>query len=274
MDFRRPFWTDFVLDGEPDTLCLANFRLSRWDERRRQNHFAMDDWGNWRLNSPSKIKLTMIDKCLCQKCGQSIEFDVEQNLAFVDCPNCGKQTVLNTPSVQSPKFFVWQNEQQQGPFDANQIRQMILERKITGETLVCPEDGGLDWTPAKKLFFPGSSSGGSWEHWEQQATAPATPPTPPIPPTPKPSAPSSPPPNQQDAKKPKSELPEEIGFFGVLFCFITGAILLFRGADEIDSPEHDSVFPQIYGIIELVGGFLMIGIGLLIQCLGKIHRKL
>jgi hypothetical protein len=59
-----------------------------------------------------------------------------------------------------------------------------------------------------------------------------------------------------------------------MFCFITGAILLFRGADEIDSPEHDSVFPQIYGIIELVGGFLMIGIGLLIQCLGKIHRKL
>jgi hypothetical protein len=34
MDFRRPFWTDFVLDGEPDTLCLANFRLSIWDERR------------------------------------------------------------------------------------------------------------------------------------------------------------------------------------------------------------------------------------------------
>ena len=33
------------MDGEPDTLCLANFRLSRWDERRRQNHFAMDDGG-------------------------------------------------------------------------------------------------------------------------------------------------------------------------------------------------------------------------------------
>jgi hypothetical protein len=34
----------------PDTLCLANFRLSRWDERRPQNYFAMDVWGNWRLN--------------------------------------------------------------------------------------------------------------------------------------------------------------------------------------------------------------------------------
>lgn len=50
MDFRRPFGTDLVLDGEPDAVCLANFRLSRGDERHRQNHFAMDDWGIWRLN--------------------------------------------------------------------------------------------------------------------------------------------------------------------------------------------------------------------------------
>jgi hypothetical protein len=42
MDFRRPFWTDFVLDGEPDTLCLANFRLARWNERRRQRQFGLD----------------------------------------------------------------------------------------------------------------------------------------------------------------------------------------------------------------------------------------
>jgi hypothetical protein len=27
--------TDFDLNGEPDTACLANFRLSRWDERGR-----------------------------------------------------------------------------------------------------------------------------------------------------------------------------------------------------------------------------------------------
>jgi hypothetical protein len=26
----------------PDSLCLANFRLFHWDERRRQNHFALD----------------------------------------------------------------------------------------------------------------------------------------------------------------------------------------------------------------------------------------
>ncbi len=51
MDFRRPFWTDFVLGGEPDTLCLANFRLSRWDERRCQLQFGLDVWGFWRLNT-------------------------------------------------------------------------------------------------------------------------------------------------------------------------------------------------------------------------------
>ena len=50
MDFRRPFRTDFVLDDEPDTLCLANFRLSRWDERRCQRQFGLDVWDNWRLN--------------------------------------------------------------------------------------------------------------------------------------------------------------------------------------------------------------------------------
>jgi hypothetical protein len=33
---RRPFRTDFVLDGEPGTLCRANFRLSLWDERRAE----------------------------------------------------------------------------------------------------------------------------------------------------------------------------------------------------------------------------------------------
>ncbi len=64
MDFRRPFWTDFVLGGEPDTLCLANFRLSRWDERRRQLQFGLDVWGNWRLNSRCKSKTMKTKICL------------------------------------------------------------------------------------------------------------------------------------------------------------------------------------------------------------------
>ena len=205
----------------------------------------------------------MIAKCHCQNCGGAIEYEaaeIAEGGQTVECPHCGKQTVLNILSVQSPKFFAWQQEQQQGPFDQETIQQMIAERKITSETLVRPEDGGLDWTPAKELFFP--NSGSSWLDWKE-ATAP---------------------PNQQDAKKPglaaglreiwtdakwleqqkakkleqqkaKKEVSEVIGIFGIMFCFITGAILFFRGADEIASPEHDSVFPQIYGIIEVVGGF-------------------
>ncbi len=54
------------------------------------------------------------------------------------------------------KFFAWLNEQQQGPFDEETIQLMISERQITHDTLLCPEGGDLDWTPAKELFFQDS----------------------------------------------------------------------------------------------------------------------
>ena len=56
------------------------------------------------------------------------------------------------------KFFVWLNEQQQGPFDDEIIQKMVLDGQITHETLLCLEGGDLDWTPAKELFPPDSSS--------------------------------------------------------------------------------------------------------------------
>ncbi len=52
------------------------------------------------------------------------------------------------------KFFVWLNEQQQGPFDEEAIQKMVSDGQITHETLLCPEGGDLDWTPAKELFPP------------------------------------------------------------------------------------------------------------------------
>ena len=52
------------------------------------------------------------------------------------------------------KFFVWLNDQQQGPFDEETSQQMVLDGHITHETLLCPEGGDLDWTPAKELFPP------------------------------------------------------------------------------------------------------------------------
>jgi len=50
------------------------------------------------------------------------------------------------------KFFVWIDEKQQGPFDEETIQKMVSEGQITHETLLCPEAGNLDWTPAKELF--------------------------------------------------------------------------------------------------------------------------
>jgi len=54
------------------------------------------------------------------------------------------------------KFFVWLNDQQQGPFDEETIQQMISKKQIAHETLLCPEGSDLDWTSAKELFFQDS----------------------------------------------------------------------------------------------------------------------
>lgn len=54
------------------------------------------------------------------------------------------------------KFFVWLNDQQQGPFDEVTIRKMLLEGQIAQDTLICPENGDLDWTPVGELFLQDS----------------------------------------------------------------------------------------------------------------------
>jgi hypothetical protein len=86
-------------------------------------------------------------------------------------------------------FFVWIDEQQQGPFDEETIQKMVSEGQITHETLLCLEGGDLDWTPAKELFPPtewqqieadsavipqSGPKGGSWEerYQNQQYDAP------------------------------------------------------------------------------------------------------
>lgn len=48
--FNRPGGTCADADADPALKRRAIVGLSRWDERRCQNHFEMDDWGNWRLN--------------------------------------------------------------------------------------------------------------------------------------------------------------------------------------------------------------------------------
>ena len=95
-------------------------------------------------------------KCDCQHCGGHIAFPSEAAGQTVICPHCGKETAMDNPPQPSSKFFVWQNEQSQGPFDQATIQQMISDGQIFEDTMLCPEDGGLDWTPAKELFFQDS----------------------------------------------------------------------------------------------------------------------
>jgi hypothetical protein len=72
------------------------------------------------------------------------------------------------------KYFVWLNEQQQGPFDEDAIQKMVSEGQISHETLLCPEGGQLDWTSAKDLFPPASPSAAIAETVSTNELQPAT----------------------------------------------------------------------------------------------------
>ena len=86
----------------------------------------------------------------CRHCGGPIAFVPAQAGQMVSCPHCAKDTLMNSPAA--PRFFVWLNDQQQGPFDRAIILQMIAEGQIFEETLLLPDDGGLDWSPASELL--------------------------------------------------------------------------------------------------------------------------
>ena len=54
------------------------------------------------------------------------------------------------------KFFVWLNDQQEGPFDERAIQKMLSEKRISRDTLICPEGGDLDWIPVKDILWQDS----------------------------------------------------------------------------------------------------------------------
>jgi GYF domain 2 len=56
------------------------------------------------------------------------------------------------------KFFAWLNDQEQGPFDEENIQTMIASGQIPNDTLLRLEDNDSDWIAAKDLF-PQDSSG-------------------------------------------------------------------------------------------------------------------
>jgi hypothetical protein len=56
------------------------------------------------------------------------------------------------------KFFAWLHDQEQGPFDEENIQTMISSGQIPNDTLLRLEDNDSDWIAAKDLF-PQDSSG-------------------------------------------------------------------------------------------------------------------
>ncbi len=51
------------------------------------------------------------------------------------------------------KFFIWVNDQQQGPHEEGKIRQLVLEGQIARDTLACPEGNNSDWSSVGELLF-------------------------------------------------------------------------------------------------------------------------
>lgn len=95
----------------------------------------------------------------CEHCGGEIVLPASAEQA-ARCPHCGKETALPGSGSDSGQFFIWENDQQQGPFDQPTVQRMMAEGRLTKDALVCPAEGGMDWTPAKELFLMNDAAGG------------------------------------------------------------------------------------------------------------------
>ena len=49
--------------------------------------------------------------------------------------------------ISNMKYFLWIDEKQDGPYEPEQIREMLRKEIITGVTLGHPEDGTGEWSP-------------------------------------------------------------------------------------------------------------------------------
>jgi DNA-directed RNA polymerase subunit RPC12/RpoP len=92
--------------------------------------------------------------CYCSHCGEIIQ--IPDNLAGTNgfCPSCGQQVLLKSaaapqPSGQtndSPKFFLFIDNQQHGPYSEANLYEHLKAGQITPETLVWWE-GKQGWEP-------------------------------------------------------------------------------------------------------------------------------
>jgi transcription elongation factor Elf1 len=98
--------------------------------------------------------------CRCQHCDKGIEFDAGHEGELVACPHCGMETklFLSPAMTERTKYFLWIDEKQAGPYDQQQIRDMVKAGEITALVLGHAADGSGEWSQIGSLFnmFPGS----------------------------------------------------------------------------------------------------------------------
>lgn len=90
---------------------------------------------------------------LCQQCGQQFSGPSEISGQTGICPNCGQETIVSGTPPGLPRFLVWKDAQQLGPFDQETVQHMMADGRIERDTLVCVDDGSIGWTPARDLFM-------------------------------------------------------------------------------------------------------------------------
>ena len=77
-------------------------------------------------------------------------------------------------------------------------------------------------------------------------------------------------PIKQEIAKPNQHT---VGYGGCIFTFIIGILLLIFGFGHVAEPEHGSILPQIYGVVELCAGWIMIALAILMEYLIRISRN-
>lgn len=97
----------------------------------------------------------MIANCQCQKCSQMLAFEADDVGATVNCPNCGSDTQLVSPSIPQAngeklgdgEFYVWLDDKAEGPFQSQQLIEMAKQFPEMAWSFA----GGSEWN--KLLHF-------------------------------------------------------------------------------------------------------------------------
>lgn len=74
-------------------------------------------------------------------------------------------------------------------------------------------------------------------------------------------------------QKVSTPIKKSVPALSYIFIFIIGVCLIIFGLSHAIEPKNDSILPQIYGIIEVCSGWLMIAFAVLIESLARISKN-